>query len=82
MIEIECRACTQHWSLPLEPQTLHRLACPGCGQQASAQPIEDFASAMEDALLQLWRLRQTHHIQLSLDTRQIPAAFCPPNPPQ
>lgn len=81
MIDITCQACTRNWQIPLEPQQLVRLACPDCGQQASLQPSEDFASALEDALLQLWRLGQTHRIQLTLDTQNVPADFSPAHPP-
>lgn len=75
--EIRCRSCDYSWVVHNEPQSLATLACPQCQSAAASVAAEDFASALEDMLVQLHALSRTHQLELSLSTHVIPADFIP-----
>lgn len=73
---IRCKACgAQRQDVGID-ELQAALACP-CGNAAEGRAAEDLASAVEDALAQLWWVERTHDLQLTLDTDQIPFAFVP-----
>lgn len=61
-----------------DPQKFVSWQCPGCASTLSARASEDFASAAEDLLCQLWTLSQSARISIELSTDSIPPAFRPP----
>lgn len=76
MLDAQCQACSHTWSVPAN--ALHEgLRCPACGATPEPRAAEDFVSAVEDALAQLSRLRQTHAITLKISTERIPTDFNP-----
>lgn len=72
-----CRACGATSAVLAEPQALAALSCQSCGARAEARAAEDFASALEDALAQLWWLRQGFDVEVTLSSADIPHAFVP-----
>lgn len=76
-IRIRCRQCGAEQPSTSEPRDVATLQCAQCGSRADPQASEDLASALEDALSQLWRVGQTHSVRVELDTDTIPAAFRP-----
>ena len=79
-VSLSCNACQTRWKVIDEPRALIHLTCPHCEQTADPRASEDLASALEDALAQLYRLSRTLSATLTLDTATIPAAFRPPEP--
>jgi hypothetical protein len=74
---VTCGACGHTQELHDEPSELSTLRCQRCDASADARASEDFASAVEDALAQLWHLSKTFQVDLELSTAHIPAAFRP-----
>ncbi len=75
---LRCKTCGREKHIEGEPQLLGAplgCACP----EAEERAREDFASAIEDALAQLWLLAQSMDVELTLDTHSIPPAFIPPD---
>lgn len=72
-----CKGCAHTWSVQSEPRSLVDLMCPKCHAAAASPAAEDFASALEDALVQLWALAKTHSIEVHLSSESIPASFVP-----
>jgi hypothetical protein len=73
---VRCRSCGAAREIS-DPRHLVALACSGCGKTAEVRASEDFASALEDALAQLWHLAATFEIDVELSSRDIPPAFTP-----
>jgi hypothetical protein len=74
---LSCNSCAHSWVIDDEPRAFVQLACPQCQSAASPSAAEDFASAIEDALVQLYALSQTHGIELTLSSAAIAASFRP-----
>lgn len=74
-LTLQCHSCKAQWRLADEPRDWGRLACPSCHAEAEAARAEDFASALEDALVQLAALSQTHGLAITLSTTDIPPSF-------
>jgi uncharacterized protein YbaR (Trm112 family) len=80
-VALTCRACDHAWDVVDEPRDLVTLCCPSCAGTALPQAAEDFASALEDALVQLHHLGQTHTLRIEFGTATLPPAFAPKAPP-
>ena len=73
---LRCNQCNTATAITDEPRQLLGLEC-SCGVTADARAVEDLASAIEDALAQLWHIGKTFELRLELGTDSIPAAFTP-----
>ncbi len=80
-VALTCKSCQHRWAVVHEPRRLSQLVCPGCQKAAHGRAAEDFASALEDAMSQLWLLGQSVAIDVQLQSEALPAAFGPPQPP-
>lgn len=76
-VRIRCQACGVEAQIE-EIDALSVLECRGCGARAETRAGEDFASAVEDALTQLWHIGRSFDLRMTLDTADIPTAFVPP----
>ena len=76
-VALSCHGCQHRWSIEQEPQHLLDLTCPACAAQPDLAAAEDLASALEDALAQLWRLHQHMGVAVSFSSDAIPPAFDP-----
>lgn len=76
-VSLSCRACGHNWVVQDEPRHLVALGCPTCANVAAQAATEDFASALEDALVQLYLLGKTHAVDVTLSTETIPPSFRP-----
>ena len=76
-VELQCKRCNASQTIVDEPRNLVALACSSCGAQADPRAAEDFASALEDALCELWRLGQNFTVRVEIGTASLPKAFKP-----
>lgn len=76
-VELSCKQCQHRWAVVDEPRRLVQIICPGCQAEVLPRAAEDFASALEDAMCQLWLLGQTVNVEVHLQNQALPPAFGP-----
>lgn len=79
LVELTCHACG-HADRQTNLDGLAIWSCPECKATPEARAAEDFQSALEDALAQLWWLHQTAAVTVTLRSDDIPDDFRPQGP--
>lgn len=74
-VALVCKFCQHRWAVVHEPRRLCQIVCPGCQKLAHPRAAEDFASALEDAMSQLWLLGQSVSVDVQLQSEALPPAF-------
>ena len=80
-ISLHCNGCSHRWEIADEPRHIFALKCPQCATRAPSRAAEDFSTALEDVLMQLWQLGEKFQITVSLGTESLPERFIPPEDP-